>query len=94
MHIALHNAAHNAPDLTQPITVIELILLAVIIAQINQDHVIQYDKGLIILRMPYKNKTVSPIGFWWGLYCSVTRRSLEHNHGIKQRYAESTAYHY
>ena len=47
MHIALH----NAPDLTQPITVIELILLAVIIAQINQDHVIQYDKGLIILRM-------------------------------------------
>ena len=47
MHIALH----NAPDLTQPITVIELILLAVIIAQINQDHVIQYDKGLIILRI-------------------------------------------
>ena len=59
MHIALH----NAPDLTQPITVIELILLAVIIAQINQDHVIQYDKGLIILRMPYKNKTPLRLDF-------------------------------
>ena len=92
MHIALH----NAPDLTQPITVIELILLAVIIAQINQDHVIQYDKGLIILRMHLGLQKQDCLSDWIlvGLYCPVTRRSLEHNHGVKQRYAESTACHY
>ena len=56
-----HIIAH---DLTQSITVIELILLAVIIAQINQDHVIQYDKGLREAPPPKKRENVGIFPKW------------------------------